>query len=287
MLFCVAEFLAPVGAPCRGVQRFELGRKLSTISSAARDTPQYPIASVDNALRLLLLFKTRTSVRVVDASRELGVARSTAHRILDMLAFYGVAEQDPHTRSYAPGPALREIGTAVVDKPDIRTLARPVIEQLRRDTDETVHLAILEMPVVRFVDCIESDRSVRVASRVGLTMPAHCTSVGKAMLASLGPDALRAYYPGQRLPAITENSITSRRELKRQLDEIRVRGYATNAAEGEDGFNSVAVAILDPYGQPVGAISVGAPRQRWRPGDFDDLGAMTLAAAGRVGALLR
>src|SRR5205809_330220 len=116
--------------------------------------PAYPIGSVDNALRLLLLFRRRKVVRIVDASAELGVARSTAHRLMEMLSYHGFVRQEPHTRAYVAGPALLDIGLSIATQFDVRAVARPALERLQADTGETVHLARLELPNVRFIDCV-------------------------------------------------------------------------------------------------------------------------------------
>jgi IclR family acetate operon transcriptional repressor len=244
--------------------------------------PAYPIGSVDNALRLLLLFRHRKQVRIVDASAELSVARSTAHRLMEMLAYHGFVRQDPQSRAYTAGPALLDIGLSAANHIDVRALARPVLEQLREDTGETVHLAQLELPNVRFIDCVESERDVRVSSRVGRVMPAHCVSVGKAMLAALPSDVFTDYFRGRPLPRVTQHSITSRRELRRHLDEVQERGYAMNVEEGEDGSASIGVAIATQRGELLGALSVGAPLQRWRATDVDRLAALATGAADGI-----
>ena len=89
--------------------------------------PAYPIASVDNALRLIRLFNDRDSLRLADACSYLGVAHSTAHRLLAMLIHHGFVQQDPQSRTYRPGPTLLEIGLAVVESSDVRTKARPML----------------------------------------------------------------------------------------------------------------------------------------------------------------
>src|SRR3954447_25847145 len=98
--------------------------------------------SVDNALRLLQLIGERQALRVAEAAELLGVARSTAHRLLTALRRRGFVTQDRPNGAYRPGPALYEIGLAAVSRIDIRRVARPVLEQLREETQETVSLAL-------------------------------------------------------------------------------------------------------------------------------------------------
>src|SRR3954463_615537 len=107
-------------------------------------TPQYPIESVDNALRVLLLLGERPSLRLTDVSQYLGVASSTAHRLLAMLQFRGYVRQDAATRSYVPGPTLDSLAFSLLRRLDVRNRARPVLERLNRELGETVHLGRLE-----------------------------------------------------------------------------------------------------------------------------------------------
>ena len=146
--------------------------------------PAYPIASVDSALRLLKLFRDTPRVRLSEASEHLGVALSTAHRLMAMLAYHGFVRQEAGSRAYVAGPALVEIGLAAVRELDIRRHARPVLESLAASLGETVHLAVLEGGTVRYLDAVESPRTLRVASRTGSVLAANCTASGKALLAS-------------------------------------------------------------------------------------------------------
>lgn len=226
-----------------------------------RRSPQYPIESVDNALKLLLLFGERKDVRLTDASRYLGVASSTAHRLLAMLQYRGFVRQNPTSRAYEPGSALSSIASAVMRRVDVRTRAHPFMEQLSASLGETVHLGRLEGTTVHFLDSVESPRAVRVASRLGTSMPAHCTSNGKALLSTLDDDAIRSLYRREKLPGITPKSIHSRKALLRELATVRDRGWATSEEESEDGVASVAVPIGEVAGSRY-AMNVSAPVSR-------------------------
>ena len=162
--------------------------------------PAYPIASVNNALLLLLLFREQPRVRLTDACKYLGVAHSTAHRLLAMLAHHGFVQQEPVTRAYIAGPALVEVGLAVVGSLNVREQARPMMEELAAETGETVHLGVLEGDQVRYVDAVESERALRVVARTGTLVPAHCTSLGKALLGQLTDQQVAALYPTSAEP---------------------------------------------------------------------------------------
>lgn len=231
----------------------------------AEGAPTYPISSVDNALRLLQLFRERQSVRLTDACAYLDVAHSTAHRLLAMLVHHGFVTQDPTTRAYRPGPTLVEIGLAVVQKMDIRVQVRPILEKLAAEFEETVHLTVIEGNQVRFLDAVESERALRVVARTGNVLPAHCTSAGKVFLAELTPAQLHELYPQSRLATQTPHSLANLRALEAALDDVREQGYATNYEESEDGVGSVAIALHDQTGRPVAAIAVAVPVSRFGP----------------------
>jgi DNA-binding IclR family transcriptional regulator len=219
--------------------------------------------SVDNALWLLQLVGEHQALRVAEAADLLGVARSTAHRLLTALRGRGFVMQDRPNGVYRPGPALYEIGLAAVSRIDIRQIARPVLEQIREETRETASLAVLEGTMVRFVDCVESPRSVRVGNRTGVVRPAHASAVGKAILAGLPDSELDRRYPGEDLPpATTSAAITEVAVLRAELTEIRAQGYALNWEESTEGVCAVAVALRDAVGQPLAGLGVAAPSSR-------------------------
>lgn len=246
------------------------------------DKPAYPIESVDNALILLRMFGEGEVIRVADASARIGVARSTAHRLLAMLQYHGFVQQDPTTRAYAAGPALLMTGLAAIRKLDVRNQARPHLQRLSDQTGETVHLVTRRNRRVLFLDAVESSQAVRVASRVGALMPAHCTSVGKALLAALDDETLEQLYPEEELQGLTPSSITTRSQLSEELEAVRTAGFATSRGEAEMGVGSVGVAIQHPSGLSEAAISVSAPMSRLNKRTMSTLARECCAAAEAI-----
>jgi len=251
------------------------------------EKPKYPIESVDNALRLLLQFKEGDGLGVSDAGALLGVAPSTAHRLLSMLQYRGFAVQDEETRTYRVGPALIEIGLKAIRDMSLRSAARPGLESVSSVLDETVHLLVREGTDVRFIDGVESARTLRVTSRIGLVLPAHCTAGGKAMLAELDPAALRALYPSARLPGLTSRSLVRRSDLEKELAVIRRRGYAMNIGESEDDVTAIASAVRDGGGKVRAAIAVAVPSSRAKGDRPQQLATAVAAAADEVRAQLQ
>jgi DNA-binding IclR family transcriptional regulator len=242
----------------------------------------YPIGSVEKALRLLLLLGARPALRVSDAASELEIARSSAHRLLTTLEQYSFARQDEATRAYVAGPALAELAYASAGR-ELRRLVRPHLEQLSHELGETVHLVTLEGASARFVESVECSRALRVGSRAGVAMPAHCTSAGKALLAQLTDAELRELLDAETpLVQMTPRSAATLDELTIELDAIRERGYATNVGESEDGIAAAAAATrFTPYGYRA-AISVSAPSSRVDELRLAELGVVVARAAASV-----
>ncbi|GAB7005497.1 IclR family transcriptional regulator [Nocardioides sp. AN3] len=222
----------------------------------------YPIESVENAARVLLMLRTQRLLRVAEVAAELGIARSSAHRMLTTLQSQGLLRQDPTTRSYAAGPQLVQIGVAVIGAGDLRSEARPTLERLSRETGETVHLIVLEGTTIVFLDGVEGRNVIRAAERTGDRAPAHASAAGKVLLAMLTREELRERYPSSRLRGGTSEAIETRRALEAELEEVRARGYATNFGESESGLHAVAAPIRDAVGNVRGAISISGPSAR-------------------------
>ena len=244
------------------MQKPQPARATVKAGGEAGQEPAYPIASVNNALRLLLLFRSQPRVRLSEASEHLGVAHSTAHRLLAMLAYHGFVRQEQDSRTYVTGPALMEIGLAAVSQLDIRRHARPALERLAGSLGETVHLAVLEGANVRYLDAVESSRALRVAARTGEASAANCTASGKALLAALPEAEVSAMFADTALPRLTPRSITSRSALLAELRQVRKDGCAVNREESEEGVASVAVAVRGPRQAKAAALTVSAPVSR-------------------------
>ena len=230
------------------------------------------LESVDNALRLLLLVAERDQVRVSDVARELDIALSTAHRLLATMRARGFVEQEPGKRAYVKGPAFARLGDGARPAAQLSQLALPHLRRLRDEVDETTHLSVPEGADMHFVLSVESAQVLRVGSRVGVRMPAHRTSGGKALLAALPPDAL-----AERLAGTGEGSLRlgadDVRRVRRELAGIRRQGYGLNRAESERGIAAVGVAVLDTGRRPLGALSISVPTVRLNPARVREMAA--------------
>lgn len=242
-----------------------------------RNKPPYALTSVDHALQLAALLQQEGPLRVTDAAERLGVAVSTAHRLLAMLVYRDFAEQGPDRR-YGPGRALRpaEASEAPVDL--LRRICPPELQALVERTRESANLVVLAGTEVRFVETVESPQILRVGDRVGRSLPARLASGGKAILAALPPEEVTALYEG--------DARTDLVRLRRELALVRKRGFAINDQLTETGLTAVGVAVRREDGSPLAAVSLALPTARF---DRDMLpawvGALS-AAVARIEAAL-
>ena len=232
-------------------------------ADARPERPGGLIGAVDNVLRLLRLFQDHELIRVNQVARDMGLSRSTVHRMLATLSHHQFVEQDDISRAYRPGPVLVDIGLSVVSKLDLVQLSHEFLTELRDRTAETAHLGIFRGDTsVLFLDSVESEQVVRTSSRVGRILPAHATATGKALLAERADAEVAALYPDGIPAGPTPNALTSLGELLGQLAEVRRLGYAVNHAESETDVAAVAVPVRDKRGHLRCALVVTAPLSR-------------------------
>jgi DNA-binding IclR family transcriptional regulator len=189
-------------------------------------------------------------------SAALGMNKSTAYRFVSTLAAQGYVRQDAENGRYALGPRVVWLASKFLERLEVRSVARPALEALARDTGETVHLAILDQDAVVYIDKIDGQASVRMASGVGCRMPLHSTSLGKALLADFPESAWRAYVSRAGLGPCTPHTIVEPAAFLRELERVRKQNYAIDDMENEEGIRCVAAPLRDHTGRAVAAVSL-------------------------------
>jgi DNA-binding IclR family transcriptional regulator len=217
---------------------------------------------VSKASRVLAMLATSSQLKLSDVAEQLSVSPSTAHRLLTTLEAEQLLQQNPTSRCYEPGPGLIALAQALTPQRSRWDFARPFLEELGERVGETVNLITLQGTDVAFVESVEAPTALRVGSRHGAVMPAHCTSGGKLLLAQLTDDEIMERYPDKRLLSMTDKSIDTREGLLTELHKVSRRGYATNFGESESGISGVAVLVTDSAGRPKCALAVSAPSSR-------------------------
>jgi DNA-binding IclR family transcriptional regulator len=223
----------------------------------------YKVQVLDRALAIIdALTNMREDASLAELAEKVQLHKSTVHRLASILERHRIVERDSQTGRYRLGLRLFELGSVAIGRFDIRDRARPHLERLLYDVDETVHLCTLDAGEVLYLDKIEPVRSVRMASRIGRRNPVHCTSVGKAMLAFLPESEQDDILRQHGLKRLTSKTLTTPAELKADFKTIRERGYALDNEENEEGVRCIGAAILDHSGRPIAALSVSAPSFR-------------------------
>lgn len=221
-----------------------------------KNKPAYGIDSVDHALHLATVLQQEGPLRVTDAAQRLGVAPSTAHRLLAMLVYRDFAEQDADRR-YVAGPVLRR-QTPVEPVAELRRLAMPHLQGLVERTGETANLQIVVGHQVRFAATVECTQALRVGDREGRMLPAHLASGGRAVLASRSDEEIAAFH------AAAAADLPDLPTLLRELRRVRRRGFALNDQATETGLTAIGRAVRGPRGAAVAAVSLAMPTARFR-----------------------
>ncbi|MGH3004753.1 MAG: IclR family transcriptional regulator [Gaiellaceae bacterium] len=247
-----------------------------------------PIAgsqTLDRALNVLLEVGRNgdRGLTLAECSAILGYSKPTTHRILRTLTRRDFLRVDKERGLYSLGITNLRLGMAFLERLDLRREALPVLRRLAAGTGETVHLGTLSGTEVVYIEKVESPQAVRMFSRVGDTMPAYSTGIGKAVLAFLPEDELDDHLPARLVPR-TERTIVDRDDLREELRRIRARGYSTDDVENEEGIRCVGAPVFDHSGRVAAGVSVAGPAQRVTPERFAELGELVRSQADAVSA---
>ncbi|MEO7338896.1 MAG: IclR family transcriptional regulator [Caldimonas sp.] len=221
---------------------------------------------------------------VSDLARHLHLTKSNTHRLLQTLVGSGFVRNIEQSGRYELTLKLWELGAAVVDRLDLKTVAREYMERLCEVSGETVHLSVLEAAEVIYLDKVDSPHPVRAYSRVGGRAPSYCVATGKALLAYA--DAKLIDRVSLDLKAYTPHTITRPSELKHELAKIRSVGYAVNRGEWRDSVCGVAAPIWNAAGEVCAAIGVSGPGDRFKPRSLKQLAPTVMSVAQQIAARL-
>jgi len=195
-----------------------------------------------------------------ELAEQAGFDKATTHRLARILVRYGYLVQDDETRRYRLGVRVLDFGFAYLAGIDLRERALPYMQELAREFGGSVSLAQLDGADIVYVERIPASQwMVSLEMRVGSRVPAHATSMGKALLACLTDAQVRALVQGRKLQPLTARTITTPKQLLGQLAEIRSRGFAINDEETVIGLRSVAAAIKGHQATPLAAVNVAVP----------------------------
>ncbi|HEY3084396.1 MAG TPA: IclR family transcriptional regulator [Candidatus Dormibacteraeota bacterium] len=230
------------------------------------------VRSVERAIAILDLLAAGGWRTGADVARELQVHRSTALRLLGTLERHALVERDQRTARYRLGRRLPQLASVVTGELDLRSVARPICEQLATAAGETATLDVLIGDVIVPIEQATASTSVMSVNWLGRRTPVHCTASGKAITA-FGPPAVRERLLDLPLDRVTPHTITDRAELEAQLEEVLGAGVARTHEELEVGLDAIAAPVFGAEGEVVAALDVSGPSHRLR--DRTDLDRLT------------
>lgn len=244
------------------------------------ETSPYRVQVLDRAMAALDALASRPQeYSLAELCSQLKLHKSTVHRLMMVLEQHRLVGKNPETGRYRLGLKLFEYGSKAIGSLDLRRHARPYLSRLLQEIDETVHLCILDDGQVFYLDKVEPQRSVRMSCTVGSRAPAYCTAVGKAMLAELSDAEVMDIVRRLGLKPITKNTIRSASALRSELRSVRVRGYAVDNEENEEGLRCVGAAVRGHSGKLVAAMSVSGPAFRVTKERIPEIGHTVMRAA--------
>jgi IclR family acetate operon transcriptional repressor len=216
------------------------------------------VQSVERAFDLLEAIADAGGVAGLSKlAQDSGLALPTIHRLIRTLVDLGYVRQEP-SRQYSLGPGLIRLGES--SSRLLGTWSRPYLTRLVDALGESANLAMLDGDQVVYVAHVQSRHSMRMFTEVGRRVHPHCTAVGKALLANLPPDDVRALLRRTGMPARTEHTITEPGKFAEEIDRVRAQGYAMDDGEQEVGVRCVAVPVLGTPNRLALSVSGPAPR---------------------------
>lgn len=215
------------------------------------------VQSVDRTLSIIeVLSDYEEGLGITDISEKVNLHKSTVHRLLNTLIYKGYVMQDSSTNKYGLTLKLFELGNKRVEQMNLVSVAEPYLKELMERTEEVVHLVVREKSEIVYVSKVEPQKTIRMYSRIGKRMPIYSTAVGKAMMANMNEKELDKLWNESDVRKLTEKTIVDLGQMKEHLEEVKLKGYAIDEQENEQGLRCIGAVLKNYNGNICGAISV-------------------------------
>lgn len=219
------------------------------------------MTSLARGLAVIRAFSdSRRSLTIAQISQKTGIPRAAVRRCLHTLKQLGYADSD--VNNFSLRPKILTLGYSYLSSTPLTVSAQPYLNNISRTLGESCSLAVLDDNEVLYVARSATSRVMSVALNTGSRLPAYCTSLGRAMLAHLPDDQLKAYFEKVKLRALTDKTVVSQKRLRDILAGVRAQGYAVIDEELEVGLRSIAVPVRGASGNVLAALNVGAQAAR-------------------------
>ena len=220
------------------------------------------INSLSRGLKILDIIHENGKIGVTELSKQLGVNKSSAYRLLVTLEDSGYVEQIAENGKYTLGLKLCKFQEKLLNTYDIRTISHPFLEELTSVTGESSGLSIRKNDKIMLIDCLNSTQHLGVILQVGDTEDFHCTAHAKALLYTLPEEEQRRLLSAEPLTRHTPHTLTSVDEVIAQSAINKERGYALDDEENTLGMRCVATNIYDFHGNAIASIGLSGPKHR-------------------------
>lgn len=272
----------------RPLARGEIARFVAPVpASDAEASPERPHVGVQSLGRAFAILEQvachRDGVGLAELSRLVGLHNSTTFHLAKTLLALGYLRQEKDTKRYRVGRPLFALAASALDEIEMVNLATPVLEELSRETGEASHFAVRMGDAVVVIARTSGPGAFQLADRVGVVRPAHCTAVGKAILASLQPDQLKRFIERAGMKPSTPKSITEIPILLREIEEVGRTGIAIDDGEFNLEVRCLAVPVADFTGKTIGALGISGPVWRLSRQLLSSRAKIVQAAAARLG----
>ncbi|HEY8289340.1 MAG TPA: IclR family transcriptional regulator [Acetobacteraceae bacterium] len=256
--------------------------------NAAEDQPRDPylLASLRKGLEVIDCFTRQESWSLAELAAALRQSKPTIFRILHTLEEFGYLHKDPTTTRYTLGLRFHTLGSAAVRQEQLRWQALPPLQDLARDTGETVHVGILYDGEAICVQAVDGTRLVRMHAFVGKRTPAHASALGKVLLAHLPDGELDGLIATRGLARFTPHTITDPPALREALHQVRANGWAIDNEEMELGLRCLGAPITDHTGRPCACVAVAAPAARMDQARIEEVLPLVKDTALRISRML-
>lgn len=231
---------------------------------AVRKTKEQDVVkAVDHAFDVLEAFNGKSDeLGVTELSKTLGLSKNNVFRLLATFELRGYIEQNRKTENYRLGLKVFELGQIYKHQSGLLRQARPILKEMVAECDESAYIAIMREGDVVYLDMVDTTKSIKVISRVGLRVPAYCTAIGKAQLAYESEDEIDRLYGGKLLQRFTKNTITEMEKLRSELNQVAAENVGIDNGEYEEEIKCVGVPIRDYTRRVVAGICISAPSFR-------------------------
>jgi len=274
----------PPASPARKIARL-VEPLQPDIDDDAEDRQRVGVQSLGRAFAILEeVARHREGIGLADLSKLVGLHNSTTFHLAKTMVSLGYIRQEKDSKRYRIGRPLFALAASALDEIEMVNVAKPVLEELSRETGESSHFSVRMGDAVVVIARTGGPGAFQLADRVGVVRPAHCTALGKVMLASLTDDQLNRFLQRVELKPSTEKSITEIPALLREIAEVRRTGVAYDDGEFNIEVRCIAVPVKDFTGQIVGALGISGPIWRQSNQAQQAKAKMLQAAASRLSA---